>query len=295
MTFLTIDEAWRYIAKQLISHSPTPSRAGAARETFNFQFTIDPQYAWLMNERRALDPRYVAGELAWYLSGSNSLEQIMHYAPSYKRFSDDGKTLNGAYGYRWSEGNCDSLIDKIVDHLKAHPDTRRAVLPVYDSTDVGARTNDCPCTIALQFHIRSDALHMTTMMRSNDVWLGLPNDVMCFTMIQRIVAAELGEKLGSYTHFVGNLHAYETNVPAILEALEEREHPVMSLWNKYDGRPYVHEFVQFEKMHRSGQQVLPLPQWIPLTDMARCIVNSDCESHVLNIAKETRRAHNRGK
>src|SRR5690554_2929438 len=40
------------------------------------------------------------GELFWYLSGSDQLEFIKYYLNDYQNFSDDGKTLYGAYGKR---------------------------------------------------------------------------------------------------------------------------------------------------------------------------------------------------
>ncbi len=50
---------------------------------------------------------------------------------------------------------------------------------------------------------------MTAMMRSNDAYLGLPHDVFCFTMMQELVAAELGLEVGEYTHMVGSMHLYD--------------------------------------------------------------------------------------
>jgi len=48
-------------------------------------------------------------------------------------------------------------------------------------------------------------------MRSNDVWLGMPYDIWCFTCIQILIAQELGVEVGSYIHQPGSLHLYEKN------------------------------------------------------------------------------------
>jgi thymidylate synthase len=50
---------------------------------------------------------------------------------------------------------------------------------------------------------------MTTYMRSNDLWMGFPNDVFQFTCMQIWLAMRLGVKLGTYTHIAGSLHLYE--------------------------------------------------------------------------------------
>jgi thymidylate synthase len=49
-------------------------------------------------------------------------------------------------------------------------------------------------------------------MRSNDAILGLPYDVFLFTMLQELLACELGITLGVYHHVAGSLHIYERNL-----------------------------------------------------------------------------------
>src|SRR4051794_12642996 len=43
------------------------------------------------------------GELLWYLSGSNSTDQIAHYIPAYREFDEDGMIFGG-YGPRLRGG-----------------------------------------------------------------------------------------------------------------------------------------------------------------------------------------------
>ena len=57
-------------------------------------------------------------------------------------------------------------------------------------------------------------------MRSNDVWLGLPYDVFCFTSIQCLISEEIGIPLGWYQHQVGSLHVYDANKAKTQRSLE---------------------------------------------------------------------------
>jgi len=61
----------------------------------------------------------------------------------------------------------------------------------------------------MQFLVRDSKLHAIVYMRSNDAIWGLPYDVFLFTMLQELLASELGLQLGTYTHTVGSLHLYE--------------------------------------------------------------------------------------
>ena len=131
------------------------------------------------------------------------------YAPSYEKYTDNHKAY-GAYGPRIAK----SIWD-IIELLQKFPDTRQAVMLIWQEGDLKAAlttdTKDIPCTVQLQFFIRDHKLYCISYMRSNDIWLGMPYDIFCFTTLQRIIANELDVAYGSYTHCVGSLHLYEKN------------------------------------------------------------------------------------
>ena len=98
-------------------------------------------------------------------------------------------------------------------------------MQVFDASDFGETNADVPCTCTLQFLVREDRLHLVTNMRSNDIILGLTHDVFCFTMLQEILARQLGFGLGSYSHIVGSLHLYDKNLNAAQNYLKEGWQP----------------------------------------------------------------------
>ena len=121
--------------------------------------------------------------------------------------------LFGAYGPRLlGVRGVTNQLENIVLLLKGKPSSRQAVIQLFDAEDIVDKHKDVPCTSTIQFLLRSDGLEMITTMRSNDVYLGLPHDVFCFTMIQEIVARRLGVEPGVYRHIVGSLHLYDRNV-----------------------------------------------------------------------------------
>jgi len=153
------------------------------------------------------------GELLWYLSKTNKLDFIQYYIKPYIKSSDDNLTIHGGYGPRLF--NKDGAIDQvknIIKILKKKPTSRRAVIQLFDAKDLLEYHKDIPCTTTLQFTIRDSKLIMMTSMRSNDVYLGLPHDIFCFTMLQELIAVTLGVEIGTYYHSVGSLHLYESNL-----------------------------------------------------------------------------------
>ena len=63
-------------------------------------------------ETRAFPISFALAELAWILSGSNDAQLIAKWNKAMLAYSDDGKTMSGAYGYRLGS-QIDSCIAKL--------------------------------------------------------------------------------------------------------------------------------------------------------------------------------------
>lgn len=96
-----------------------------------------------------------------------------------------------------------------IDALKRDPDTRRAVITIYEGAQMQLSRANVPCTESLQFFIRDGKLELTVMMRSNDLWWGVPYDVAQFTAVQFVVAQALHLPMGAYHHIAASGHIYE--------------------------------------------------------------------------------------
>ena len=165
------------------------------------------------------------GEFLWYTSQSSDLEMIQHYIPIYGNFSDDGRTIHGAYGPRIFNMHGDiNQFDNIVSTLKTKNSSRRAVIQLFSAEDLLQDFKDIPCTCTLQYLIRDGRLHAVTSMRSNDAYKGLPHDIFCFTMIQELLARELSIEPGNYTHFASSLHIYEEDFDKVQDYIHEGWH-----------------------------------------------------------------------
>ena len=141
--------------------------------------------------------------------------------PKYREFAEEG-ILFGAYGPRLLEmRGVTNQLENIISLLKRKSSSRQAVIQLFDAEDIIHEHKDVPCTTTVQFLQRRNHLEMITIMRSNDVYLGLPHDVFCFTMIQEIVARRLGVELGTYRHIVGSLHLYDRDNDAAASYLDE--------------------------------------------------------------------------
>ena len=223
---VTLDDVMRCALEELLDRGElvSPSK-GDCRELRGVLLEITNPRARLSRSESRGHAFSCLGELCWYLSGADELGFIEYYILKYREFSEDG-ILFGAYGPRLlGMRGATNQLENIVLLLKRKPSSRQAVIQLFDAEDIVDEHKDVPCTSTIQFLLRSDGLEMITTMRSNDVYLGLPHDVFCFTMIQEIVARKLGVEPAAYRHIVGSLHLYDRNVADASRYLEEGWQP----------------------------------------------------------------------
>lgn len=182
------------------------------KELLNSGFTLLDITDNIATARTSYSLSYMLGELAWYFTGREDVEFISKFSSFWKRISDDGVTNRSAYGAIVFNRYGFDQVAQVIDTLKRDPTSRRAVINFNVPNTERFETKDEICTIALVFELRDGKLDCTGIMRSNDIWLGTPYDVVFFTELQKHIANELGVAYGKYTHFAVSLHAYEKDI-----------------------------------------------------------------------------------
>lgn len=251
----SLDDLLAKVYRQLLARGTRiePTK-GSAREIYGALLKLSaPRLRLSRTESRGILFSCL-GELLWILAGSNALDFIEHYIAEYTKSSDDMQTIFGAYGPRMFGRRPNDQLARVISSLKSKPDSRQAVVQLFDRRDTLKYHSDIPCTCTLQFVIRDRRLHMLTSMRSNDAWLGLPHDVFAFTMIQELVARSLGVELGEYRHSVGSLHLYERDDKKAIRYLDEgwqlgRPMPPMPQGDPWSS---VRTLLDFEEEVRNG-------------------------------------------
>jgi thymidylate synthase len=194
------------------------------------------------------------GELCWYLSGSSRTDDIAYYVKYYQQIDEAGEIF-GAYGPRLFSFDGVDQINAVIQLLRRNPTSRRAVIQLFDHEDIVEAHADVPCTCALQYLLRDGQLAAITYMRSNDLFLGLPHDFFCFTMLQELIARSIGAEIGIYHHIVGSLHAYDQNFEDLNAFIAEGWQattwamPEMSAGNPWSG---VAHMLEVERQLRTG-------------------------------------------
>jgi thymidylate synthase len=189
---------------------------GDTKALFNVGFTLErPQQKNInvLNPNRNFNLQYAEAEWQWYLSGDPSIDKLGEIngsiPPIWETMADSDRKVRSNYGWQWERNH---QLDKVVAMLKTNPETRQAVISIYDGKEISTYSKDTPCTYAVQFTVLDNKLHMAVLMRSNDLWFGFCNDQYCFASLQELVAERLCIELGTYYHFAHNLHLYNNKL-----------------------------------------------------------------------------------
>ena len=264
----SLDDLMRRVVGRLLSTGTevSPTR-GEALELTGASLELTNPLARLSRSETRGRLFSAIGELFWYLSGTNSSEQITYYIPQYEHEIENGG-IYGGYGPRLLNWDGINQLRNVVDLLRVRPESRRAAMQIFDRRDINEDHLEIPCTCTMQFLVREGHLQMMVYMRSNDAYLGLPHDIFAFTMLQEIVAGCLNVPPGKYCHFVGSLHLYSRNKADAEAFLAEgwQSNLVMPPMPNGDQWEEIRQVMDIERHLRQGQSptevaLPPEPYW----------------------------------
>lgn len=191
---------------------------------------------------------WVRRELDWFMSGSNSLDDMEAPVPTaFQQCAGTDNTVNSAYGhilFGIGEEEHDTMFERIVETFIAEGlGTRHAVAIISDrdihhlAHEMGR--NDFICTNALNIMVDDDnKLHIVAQMRSMDAVWGYRADYSMWALLQGALVMPLSEHfqnigMGDITFQVANLHVY----PRHFELLESEAESIIdmkerSIWKR---------------------------------------------------------------
>ena len=163
----------------------------------------------LFHAGRDANPIFHLMESIWMLAGRNDVAFLDKFNSRLKQYSDNGKTYNAAYGYRWRRHfDTDQLVD-VIKLLRRDRSTRQAVIQIWDVDDLVKKTKDKACNTQALFDCRGGKLNMTVFNRSNDIWWGAYGaNAVHFSFLQEFVAHAVRLPVGAYRQVSNNLHLY---------------------------------------------------------------------------------------
>jgi len=183
-----------------------------------FSFSIDLEGGILpIPSNRSYYPTTPAAEVMWFIDGSKSIEWLERHTKIWTAFSVDNEIQN-AYGHRIKTQFGRDQLQLALSELRTNPSNRQIVVQLWDASVDGlgeSTTANVPCPTQFILNVIDGRLNMTVMIRSSDVFVGLPYDVMSFAFLLAICASELDFICGQLNFTLAHAHIYEEHIKLI--------------------------------------------------------------------------------
>jgi thymidylate synthase len=208
---------------------------------FGYDYTIDNSDSYPLLTTKKMDGyRWdsMIHELFWYLSGEHHIKNLQEHTSIWDAWADEDGNLDTAYGRfwrrypvpsvrkgidgeTWDRGEWSNLeerehgetqfvfdqIQYVIDNLKENPNSRRHVVTAWHPANAAVSTLP-PCHYTFVFNVQGDRLNLQLTQRSGDIALGVPFNLACYTLLQRMIAQEVGLNPGKFHHSITDAHIY---------------------------------------------------------------------------------------
>ncbi len=136
--------------------------------------------------------------------------------------TDFAHTIGTAYGWIVNKYH---LIDNLIETLKNNPGNRRMVLSLWQNEWL--ETAALPsCVWNSQWNLIDGRLNVLVTSRSSDVPLGLPFNVVQYSVLCHLIAQSVGARPGQLTFITNDAHIYENQIDGIKEQIARYDEAV---------------------------------------------------------------------
>jgi thymidylate synthase len=251
------DEAWRLAVDAIKDGTHVlrqNGRGGYASELLHVTIHVhDSRQRWVISRNPALSVAFAIVEVIGILNGRRDSAYLNFFNPLLPQFAGAGAEYHGAYGFRLRSSVGFDQLEHATNALNTNADGRQIVLQIWDATldfpsdDGTPVADDIPCNICSMLKVRNAKLEWSQIMRSNDIFLGLPYNFVQFMTLQEVLAGWIGIEPGTYTHFADSLHLYEKNaedvfsstpvpMPPTSDSLALPKHEADPIWREMNRR-----------------------------------------------------------
>lgn len=210
-----------------------PSRVGGTRSLFAQILTISDMENghFPIVTTRQMFPRPIMGELFSFLQGYSDLSSFKAAGCNYwdqnakawignRGVAPENWSLGRVYGVQWRFWKSTEIsgyydqIEQLVKGIDNDPFGRRHIVTAWNP---GELEQMClpPCHTMFQCYVGTDnSLSMAVTMRSVDLMLGLPADIILYAALLRLICNSTAAPLhpGELSFMLGDAHIYENHL-----------------------------------------------------------------------------------
>ncbi len=180
---------------------------------FGYQMRFNLADGFPLLTTKKLHVKSIIHELLWFLQGDTNIKYLQENGVKiWDEWADAQGNPGPVYGYQWRnwptpDGGHIDQIAKLVEMIKAKPDSRRLIVTAWNPADVD-RMALPPCHCLFQFFVADGKLSCQLYQRSADTFLGVPFNIASYALLTLMVAQVCGLQPGEFVHSFGDVHLY---------------------------------------------------------------------------------------
>lgn len=255
---------YQNILQELINADCVDTSRGKALTKIGKILTFDVTNELPVTTARKIYVGQALIELYCFLKGYNTKAQFNAHKLTWwdKEFTKaQTNTLGNRYGAAWNDFGNVNQIKHAINLLKVNKNTRSAI--VYSQSK--AKYNDelsIPCITHWQVNILHDCLYLSVYQRSADVLIGLPYDVIEYSVLAKLLQNQFKCTKAILSYHLSNYHLYldyysQANT---LIAANTYKHPQYKTDNIIDTYNYSQVHIESYKTNGALQLDLKLKQ-----------------------------------
>ena len=211
------------------------------KSIFGHQMHFDLSDGFPLVTTKKIHFKSVIHELLWFLKGDTNINYLNENGVRiWNEWANKKGDLGPIYGSQWRNGNNEEIdqIKELISTLKKNKNSRRMLISAWNpsvlpddelSFSENVEKNKAalpPCHAFFQFYVSDEKLSCQLYQRSADVFLGVPFNIACYSLLTIMVAQVCGFKAGKFIHTFGDAHIYINHIDQIKEQLKRDFKPL---------------------------------------------------------------------
>ena len=221
-----LDLSYQSLLKYVLDRGrPKKDRTGTGTlSVFNRQISHDlcAGYFPLLTTKRMAFKTMVT-ELKWFLRGDTNIKYLQDnnckiWDGDYKKSGRTDGELGPIYGKQWRDWDGIDQLENLIVGLIKEPDSRRHLVSAWNVGDLDKMTLP-PCHYSFQCYIRGEYLDLMWNQRSADLFLGVPFNIASYSLLNLLIAKEIGKTPGLVVGNLGDVHLYNNHIEQAREQI----------------------------------------------------------------------------
>jgi thymidylate synthase len=142
------------------------------------------------------------------------------------QFAQQWGELGPVYGKQWRafsgpNGETVDQLHDVIELIKKDPSSRRMVVNSWNAAEIPAMIQSGlpPCHLFFQFYVLDNTLSCAVVMRSADLFLGVPFNIASYAALTHVIADLCGLEVGELALFMVDCHIYVNHEAQVKEQL----------------------------------------------------------------------------